>query len=163
MPTFVAQLVLAGTEQEVPRTRCAVVDQVRAWGVEVDDDLADTIALVASELVTNAVVHGRGPIRVGLHHRPGQLVIDVHDGNRDGPLVGVAGDDDEGGRGFALVGMLAARSGWEPVAYGKHVWAEIALPRPAPAIGATVMRRYFASRPSREARRAPRQLAVAGA
>jgi anti-sigma regulatory factor (Ser/Thr protein kinase) len=163
MPMLVAQFVLAGTKEEVPHTRSAVVDQVQAWGVEGDDDLADTIALVTSELVTNAVVYGRGPIRVGLHHRPGRLVIDVHDGNRDGPLVGVAGIDDEGGRGLALVGMLTARLGWEPVACGKHAWAEIPLPGSAPAIRATVLRRYFASRPSREARQAPRQLAVAGA
>ncbi|MBB5934342.1 ATP-binding protein [Streptomyces zagrosensis] len=70
MPTLVTRLVLAGTHGEVSAARREVIDQVRAWDVPLDDETADTIRLVASELITNAVVHGGGPIIAALHHRP---------------------------------------------------------------------------------------------
>ncbi|WP_405808119.1 ATP-binding protein [Streptomyces sp. NBC_00210] len=163
MPTLVSRIFLTGTVGEVSPTRCAVVERVRAWGVPLDDERADVIRLVASELVTNAVVHGEGPVTVGLYHRPGCLVIEVHDGNPGAPLVGTAGEEDERGRGIGLVTSFAARSGWEATERGKRVWAEITLPKPAPAVRAAVLRRFFATRPSLDVRPAvlPFSLAVA--
>lgn len=114
-----------------------------------DDETADAIRLVASELISNAVVHGEGPVTVQLYHRPGHLVIDVADGNPSAPQLSCANADDEGGRGLALVGLLASRSSWEPTGDGKRVWAEIELPMAAPAIRAAVLRRLFALRPKR--------------
>ncbi|MFC8989912.1 ATP-binding protein, partial [Streptomyces sp. NPDC056956] len=111
----------------------------------------DAIRLVASELITNAVVHGEGPVTIALYHRPGRLVIDVLDGNPSAPQMGCAQADDESGRGLALVGLLAARCAWEPSGHGKRVWAEIVLPTAAPAIRAAVLRRLFALRPKRGA------------
>lgn len=64
MPTPVHRFVLAGTEREVPLVRRTVVDKVRWWGVPLDEDVADAIRLVASELISNAVVHGAGPVTV---------------------------------------------------------------------------------------------------
>lgn len=147
MPTLVHRFVLAGAEREVPLARRKVVDKVRAWGVPLDDETADAIRLVASELITNAVVHGEGPVTVALYHRPGRLVIDVLDNNPAGPQTSCAQADDQSGRGLALVGLLASRCAWEPADRGKRVWAEIALPRAAPAIRAAVLRRLFALRP----------------
>lgn len=146
MPTLVARIVLTCTPEEVAPARRTVVERVRAWGVPLDDEAVETIGLIASELITNAVVHGRGPVSVALYHRPGHLIIDVLDGNRAVPLVGTAGNEDESGRGVALVCRLAERSGWELTDHGKRVWAEIAIPKPAPAIRATVLRRFFARR-----------------
>jgi len=149
MPTLVHRFVLVGTESEGPLARRQVVDKVRTWGVPVDDETADAIRLVASELITNAVVHGEGPVTVALYHRPGSLVIDVIDGNPVSPHASCAHDDDESGRGLAMVGLLASRSAWEPSGHGKRVWAEIELPKAAPAIRAAVLRRLFARRPKR--------------
>lgn len=146
MPTLVARIALTCTPAEVAPARRAVVERVRAWGVPLNDEAVDTIGLVASELITNAVVHGRGPVSVALYHRPGHLIIDVLDGNRAVPLVGAAGHEDEGGRGVALVCQLAERSGWELTELGKRVWAEIALPKQAPVIRAAVLRRFFTRR-----------------
>jgi anti-sigma regulatory factor (Ser/Thr protein kinase) len=144
MPTLVYRFVLAGTESEVPLARRQVVDRVRTWGVPMDEETADAVRLVASELITNAVVHGEGPVTVALHHWPGRLVIDVVDGNPSAPQTSCAQADDESGRGLALVGLLASRSAWEPSGRGKRVWAEIALPTAAPAHRAAVLRRLFA-------------------
>ncbi|MFE9682774.1 ATP-binding protein [Streptomyces sp. NPDC006285] len=81
MPTLIHRFVLAGEEREVSLTRRKVVDKVRAWGMPLNDDTADAIRLVASELITNAVIHEEGPVTVALYHRPGRLVTDVVDGN----------------------------------------------------------------------------------
>jgi anti-sigma regulatory factor (Ser/Thr protein kinase) len=161
MSTLVTRFVLAGTEEEVSPARRIVVDKVRAWGVPLDDETADAIRLVASELITNAVVHGEGPITVALCHRPGRLVIDVLDSNPLAPQASSPGADDESGRGLALVDFLAVRSGWEPSDRGKRVWAEIALPKPAPAIRAAVLRRIFATRARPDVGAAPEPLALA--
>ncbi|MFD9975921.1 ATP-binding protein [Streptomyces sp. NPDC059017] len=161
MPTLVHRFVLAGTEREVPLARRKVVDKVRTWGVPIDDETADTIRLVASELITNAVVHGEGPVTVALYHRPGRLVIDVLDGNSAAPQMSCAEAHDESGRGLALVGQLAARYAWEPSGCGKRVWAEIALPVAAPAVRAAVLRRLFTLRRKRGAVAEPESLALA--
>ncbi|MEU1099529.1 ATP-binding protein [Streptomyces tibetensis] len=149
MPTLVHRFVLAGREREVSLARRTVVDKVRAWGVPLDDETADAIRLVASELITNAVVHGEGPVTVALYHRPGRLVIDVLDANPSAPQTSCSQADAESGRGLALVEGLASRCAWEPVGRGKRVWAEIVLPKAAPAIRSAVLRRLFVLRPKR--------------
>ncbi|WP_432585936.1 ATP-binding protein [Streptomyces sp. HD1123-B1] len=149
MPTLVHRFVLAGMEREVPLARRTVIDKVRTWGVPLDEEVVGTIRLVASELVTNAVVHGAGPVTVTVYHRPGFLVIDVLDCNLSAPLMGCSQADDESGRGLALVGRLASRCAWEPSGRGKRVWAEIVLPPAVPAVRAAGLRRLFVSRSKR--------------
>ncbi|MFE1770252.1 ATP-binding protein [Streptomyces sp. NPDC059008] len=146
MPTLVARIALAGAEEEVPAARRQVVDQVRAWGIPLDDETTDAIRLIASELITNAVVHGQGTVTIWLHYQPGRLVIEVFDGNGLAPLMGCAGSADESGRGLALVDLLAVRSGWQSVEHGKRVWAEVALPKPVPAMRVEVLRKFFMAR-----------------
>ncbi|MGW2802449.1 ATP-binding protein [Streptomyces sp. NPDC001221] len=161
MPTLVHRFGLAGTERDVPLARRKVIDKVRAWGVPLDDETADVIRLVTSELITNAVVHGKGPVTVALYHRPGRVVIDVLDDNPSAPRTSCAQADDESGRGLALVGRLASRCAWEPSGRGKLVWAEIALPMAAPAIRAAVLRRLFVLRPKRRVVAEPESLTLA--
>ncbi|MPY42828.1 ATP-binding protein [Streptomyces phyllanthi] len=160
MSTLIHRFILAGAEREVPLARRTVVDKVRTWGVPMDEETADAISLVASELITNAVVHGEGPVTVALYHRPGRLVIEVLDGNPVAPQMSCAQADDERGRGLALVDFLASRSAWEPFGRGKRVWAEIVLPAAAPAIRAAVLRRVFALRPKRGGVAAPESLTL---
>ncbi|MEV3908666.1 ATP-binding protein [Streptomyces canus] len=149
MSTLVHRFVLAGMAEEVPFARRQVADQVGKWAGPMDDETADTVRLVASELIANAAVHGTGPVTVTLGYKPGRLVIDVLDCNSSAPQAGCANADDESGRGLALVGHLAARYGWEPTGRGKRVWAEIALPVTAPAARAAVLRRLFTFRSKR--------------
>jgi anti-sigma regulatory factor (Ser/Thr protein kinase) len=140
MPTLVHRFVLAGIEREVPSARREIIDKVRAWGVPLDEETADAIRLVASELITNAVVHGVGPITVTLSDRPGRLVIDVLDSDPSVPRTERARADDVNGRGLALVRLLSTRCAWEPVGSGKRVWAEMALPVAVEASPAAVPR-----------------------
>lgn len=128
MSSLATRLVLVGREEEVSMARRSVVERVRAWGF-MDEETTETIRLIVSELVSNAVVHGEGPVTITVFGRPSGLLIDVRDGNHDAPRTGSFGTENEHGRGLALVDALAARSGWEPLRRGKRVWAEVALPR----------------------------------
>ncbi|MEW1908429.1 ATP-binding protein [Kitasatospora sp. NPDC085895] len=85
-----------------------------AWGLD-DDQLYDTL-LVLSELVTNAVTHGRPPAVLHLHaaqDSPGQVQVHVSDGGPQGAPAGWAADRpaDERGRGASIVAALADSTG----------------------------------------------------
>ena len=78
--------------------------------------------LVASELVTNAVVHTRGPLRLRLELVAGRLHLAVADVSPR--LLGLAADPDaEGGRGLLVVDQLASSWGVQhPPEGGKVIW-----------------------------------------
>ncbi|WP_369186552.1 ATP-binding protein [Streptomyces sp. R08] len=161
MPTLVHRFVLAGRQEDVRLARHKVVDRLRAWGLSTDDEISDAIRLVTSELVTNAVVHGEGPVTVTLYHKPGRLMIDVFDTNSAAPQTNWAQEEDESGRGLAMVELLALRCAWMPSEDGKHVWAELELPMLAPAIRAAVLRRFFGRRLRNRIVAEPEPLALA--
>jgi anti-sigma regulatory factor (Ser/Thr protein kinase) len=95
-----------------------------AWGL---DDLTDDGALIVSELVSNAVLHARrGSIQVIVERPETACVrIGVVDFSKAPPVRKVPGPEDEGGRGLALVAMLAEHWGADPLPWGKRVWAEL--------------------------------------
>ena len=90
------------------------------------EDLEDTVTLLVSELVTNAVVHGGGEVEVLVRLLPGSVRVEVRDASAVAPIPRVADDEDTSGRGLALVETLARRWGVDPVAGGgKAVWFEV--------------------------------------
>ncbi|MEV6589347.1 ATP-binding protein [Streptomyces acidicola] len=76
---------------------------------------------------------------MGLHLNEIRLLLDVHDCNPEPPRRQVTTEDDEGGRGLALVEFLAARHGWQPTNMGKKVWAEFDVPAPSPAVDGRIL------------------------
>jgi anti-sigma regulatory factor (Ser/Thr protein kinase) len=104
--------------------RAAVAGQLRNWGL--DEELAFTAELVVSELITNAIRHASGPIRVRLLLDRG-LVVEVSDTSSTAPHLRYAASTDEGGRGLFLVAQFAERWGTRYTATGKIIWAEVAL------------------------------------
>ncbi|MFF3467994.1 ATP-binding protein [Streptomyces sp. NPDC002619] len=80
-----------------------------------------------SELATNAARHARGPIRLRLLHSQ-SLICEVSDSSTATPQVRRAAETDEGGRGLAMVSLLAHRPGYSPRHPGKTIWAEQPLP-----------------------------------
>lgn len=123
----VATLQLAPTPESARRARKFIVDFCTAAGLP--DDVCHTASLLTSELVTNALLHGRTSATLHAHH-PGEFLrVSVRD---DGPGLPQVGDapslvDGEGGRGLAIVSMLAPRWGIEAVDTGKAVWFELDL------------------------------------
>ncbi len=76
---------------------------------DLDADTGDTLLLLVSELVTNAVVHARTEVEVAVAVTDEDVVVAVHDldlGRRE-----QRSDDRDGGRGLGLVRSLAADSG----------------------------------------------------
>ncbi|MET8676376.1 ATP-binding protein [Streptomyces sp. NPDC004647] len=136
-----ARILVPGDPSAVAFARDRVLGHVRAWGVPLNEDEREAVKLVASELVTNAVVHAAGLVTVGLHLNDERLLLVVHDGNRDEPRLQDATAEDEGGRGLALVDSLATCNGWDRTPNGKKVWAKFEVPAPAPAARGEVLRR----------------------
>nr|WP_312897505.1 SpoIIE family protein phosphatase [Kitasatospora kifunensis] len=90
------------------------------------DDLVDTTELLVSELVTNALRHGSGDIRLRLL-RDTTVVCEVWDDGYAQPRRRRAQETDEGGRGLQLVSLLAERWGSRRTLHGKIVWFELGL------------------------------------
>ncbi|MGW4647526.1 SpoIIE family protein phosphatase [Kitasatospora sp. NPDC004289] len=90
------------------------------------DELVDTTELLVSELVTNALRHGHGEIRLRLL-RDRTVVCEVWDDGYAQPRQRRAQETDEGGRGLQLVSLLAERWGSRRTPKGKIVWFELAL------------------------------------
>lgn len=88
-------------------------------------ELADDAALVASELVTNALLHGGGCRGVRVTAINGGLRVEVRDGNKEPPLMGFPSEESLTGRGLRLVASLAVAWGAEVEADGKVLWADV--------------------------------------
>jgi anti-sigma regulatory factor (Ser/Thr protein kinase) len=103
------------------------------WGIGRVANLAE---LVASELVTNAVMHARTQIAVTLRLSGDTLSVAVRDGDPRPmfrPAPGSGAPSDEHGRGLLLLDAMADAWGSTPTADGKVVWANINVRRPSRA------------------------------
>ena len=69
------------------------------------------LELLVSELVTNAIVHGRPPIRLRLTHLGDEVLVEVDDGSTHTPRRRRPEPKEEHGRGLHIMAMLARRSG----------------------------------------------------
>ncbi|EGX55696.1 regulatory protein [Streptomyces zinciresistens K42] len=99
---------------------------LRGWKVQ---EAADAVLLVVSELVTNALVHTRGSVRLDLMLRGDRVRVCVSDSSPRAPAKPVIVDwESTGGRGLLLVEAVSDASGSVPVAGGKQVWSEITVP-----------------------------------
>ncbi|MBL3666095.1 SpoIIE family protein phosphatase [Streptomyces sp. M2CJ-2] len=99
---------------------------LRSWGATEDLDAA---LLVVSELVTNALVHTEGQVRLDLTLVGDRLRLAVADASPRSPVKPSSiGWEATGGRGILLVEAVSAAWGTLPVSGGKQVWAEL-VPR----------------------------------
>ena len=79
-------------------------------------------ALATSELVTNALVHGRPPVELRLRLESTDVLIEVRDRATYQPRKLRPDENDEHGRGLQIVAALASRWGTRPTEHGKAVW-----------------------------------------
>lgn len=90
-------------------------------------DLTDTAQLLTSELVTNAIIHGRSQVTVKTSLAEGRLRVEVGDDNSRHPELRLTDDSALDGRGLHLVALLAASWGVSDQPFGKTVWFELAV------------------------------------
>ena len=102
----------------------------RSWlsSNDAGDDVVERTVLIVSELVTNAITHGRSAwaLALGWTARGGVLVL-VSDSGTGQPAVQAPAGDATSGRGLAVVQALSETWGWHPTGdvAGKVVWAEV--------------------------------------
>ncbi|MFF4902034.1 SpoIIE family protein phosphatase [Streptomyces sp. NPDC001068] len=122
-PAGIASWTLPRDETAVRRARNLTTGQLAEWGLA---GLEDSMRLIVSELVTNAVRHGAGPIGLRLI-RHEVLTVEVSDADPYSPRPRSARNVDEHGRGLAMVARLSRRWGTRPAHDGKVLWAEVDL------------------------------------
>jgi len=96
----------------------------RCFGRRLDETAMIDVRLAANELVTNAVVHGVGEIRLLAQAMPDHVRVEVSD-QGEGFTVPA---EVERGRGLAIVDDVSAR--WGVFPGSTHVWCHIASGAP---------------------------------
>jgi two-component sensor histidine kinase len=87
----------------------------------------DTVALLVTELVTNAILHARTPLQLQIDTGDDHVRLCVEDASDRRPERRTYASDAVTGRGLTLVEKLASSWGVEATPSGKAVWCEIAL------------------------------------
>ncbi|MCS0604911.1 ATP-binding protein [Streptomyces sp. LP11] len=129
-----------GTEQaryrrQRPSVRAARADARALAGKWKHPEIAAELALLVSEVVTNAVIHGdagRGSqVQVTYRLLDDRLRVDVRDAATGRPRIlrptPLPDELREFGRGLTVVASLAHRWGVIPRVIGKSVWFEVLL------------------------------------
>lgn len=107
---------------ESPREARGLARSVLA---EENVQLVNTVELLVSELVTNAVIHTTAAPRVEVELLRGIVRVAVFDADPALPERRVPDADRPGGRGLLFLDQLATRWAAEPSDTGKVVWFEI--------------------------------------
>jgi anti-sigma regulatory factor (Ser/Thr protein kinase) len=128
-------LVVRPDPVEVGRARRWARSRLAWSGVAADEPCAETLILLISELVTNAVVHTGRPAELLLRvaEEPGAPVtlrVEVADTSARAPRQRHAEGHETHGRGLELVDALADRWGWQPDDAGKRIWCEVDRGKP---------------------------------
>lgn len=109
------------------------VKQARAWVADAchqlgRGDLVEAAELGVAELVANALLHARGPIRLRMRGTREHPRVEVLDGSHQPPAPPSSTSDGDHlttvGRGLGLVAMAATAWGAEIERQGKVVWFE---------------------------------------
>jgi serine phosphatase RsbU (regulator of sigma subunit)/anti-sigma regulatory factor (Ser/Thr protein kinase) len=108
--------------EEVSRARAVAADALRRWGLEKAED---SVLLLVSELVTNALVHAGSSAHLALLQLSDAVRIEVSDRSPSEPRPRIASTEAVGGRGMLLVDALSSRWGTMERRDGKTVWAQV--------------------------------------
>jgi GAF domain-containing protein/serine phosphatase RsbU (regulator of sigma subunit)/anti-sigma regulatory factor (Ser/Thr protein kinase) len=118
-----SEIVLPPELSSASEARRFLTETVGSWGLH--PDAAHDAALVLTELVTNAVLHTRSPVRLVARRLPGTLRVEVHDGSHVLPTRRSHDVEASTGRGLELVDSVSSRWGVHATDAGKAVWFEV--------------------------------------
>lgn len=122
-----ARKTFDNSEHAPSEARRFIGERLDAWGVT---DVNGRIVLAVSELTTNAVVHGSGPIGVAMAVTSDRVRVTVTDNGSGTPAPHRPhpGNGEAGGWGLQLVDTIADDWGTERRGGRTIVWFEHALP-----------------------------------
>lgn len=106
---------------DVRSARRFVVAALEEWGVPASEELA----IVASEIVTNALLHAHGPVEIAIECSEAAMRFEVSDGSAILPIVREVTAAETAGRGMRIVEQLVDRWGADVRPEGKTVWVEL--------------------------------------
>ena len=121
---LVAAASLEADPKSASLARRFVDSTLQEWGCE---EAADTVTLLVSELVTNAVIHAHSDLEVSVQLLKGRLRVDVTDHDEEMVKRRDAADTEVSGRGMDLVEALATAWGVDMRPGGKSVWFEVPM------------------------------------
>jgi serine phosphatase RsbU (regulator of sigma subunit)/anti-sigma regulatory factor (Ser/Thr protein kinase) len=115
--------------QGVRRARRFVREWLRSVGLA---PMSEEAELLASEVVTNALVHGDSDVDIHVRRYPERVRIEVRDSDPHlvlptGPTL--TNEEAEGGRGLIIVSAMASAWGNSPSGRGKTIWFELQTPK----------------------------------
>jgi anti-sigma regulatory factor (Ser/Thr protein kinase) len=123
MGHLTAQFDLPLAKDAPAASRRATTTILHGWGYQ-DQEWLAAVAVVVSELVTNAVRHGGGCVAYAFEAYDGQVHISVADGSSVIPRR--RKPDGSGGYGLGLIEALADDWGVHDHQGGKLVWVRLA-------------------------------------
>ena len=103
------QVVLPPDPRSVGIARWLITEWCAPWvaAAHLTEDTVEAALLLASEVVTNAVIHGDGMVQVSLRRVNGaSLRVEVSDDGGGMPLIGAQRADAESGRGGQVGGAV---------------------------------------------------------
>jgi anti-sigma regulatory factor (Ser/Thr protein kinase) len=119
----VGEVHLTSRPESASTARRLSLSVVRLWGLP---HISETVELLVSELVGNAVRHtGARTFGLRMHRRRGWIKVEVRDPSRSLPCLMPVREMDISGRGLFLVDKLADRWGVDLHARGKTTWFEL--------------------------------------
>ncbi|MFF2896166.1 ATP-binding protein [Streptomyces sp. NPDC057966] len=127
-PAVPPQAIYLSEPESVRPARRYVLQAAVCQVPSIPDDTLDTLELLASELVTNAVRYGQEPgdsLKVIVEASPGRCRVEVHDTRRRHPRARPVSNERARGRGMHLVQALATQWGVAERPFGKIVWVVV--------------------------------------
>jgi anti-sigma regulatory factor (Ser/Thr protein kinase) len=104
---------------------------VAALMVGTPDSVRDSVALMVSELATNALIHAAGGFDVSVERSDSTVSVSVSDRGEGTPVLQAPPSSEPHGRGLRIVDKLADDWGVSPLSdgdrRGKTVWFRLAL------------------------------------
>lgn len=113
------------TAEAVSEARRHITSLVRRWPVEVTDEAIGNLALLADEVIANAIEYSGASCAVCVRWTGSRVRVEVTDGAAAIPRMKRAAPEEESGRGLLLIDSLSAAWGTLPDRAGKVVWFEV--------------------------------------
>ncbi|MFD4790883.1 ATP-binding protein [Streptomyces sp. NPDC058459] len=112
----------------VAGARRMTASQLRLW--HVPESLTADVVVTVSELVTNAIQHGYGDIKLRVQCSVDRLLVEVSDHNYAPARMRPIHDEDTRGRGLHMIDQLAMD--WGASDGGLTTWAAFGIPVETP-------------------------------